>query len=61
MKHISDYTRTEIIRCLRIAGLTQVNGKNIKVISTEKLRIYLNDAVVAGDAPELEQIPNAKE
>lgn len=54
MTHIDNYTRLEIVLCLKIAQLTHVDGAHIDSMGTEILRNYLSDAIATGDAPEIE-------
>lgn len=56
-KHFSEYTREDILKCLKAAGLTQLkNGKPIEKVDTKTLSRYLNDAITEGDAPELDDL-----
>ena len=49
MKHIMEYTRSEIIKCLKESQDTYFDD-----LDTEYLRELLSDLVASGDAPELE-------
>lgn len=51
MKHLSEYTRSEIMLCLNYAGF----GIELRDNTTEELRSLLNDLITDGDAPDLEE------
>jgi hypothetical protein len=48
-KHLSEYSRAELIKCLNNAGL----GIEIRDNTTENLREILNQMIQDGDAPTL--------
>lgn len=49
MKHIIEYNREEIIKCLK-----QCEDTFYDDLDTEYLRQLLSDLIMSGDAPELE-------
>lgn len=56
-KHFLDYSREDILKCLKNANLTVVkDGTPIEKVNTKTLSKYLNEAIEAGDACELEDI-----
>ncbi len=53
MKHLSEYSREDILRCIgEVIELTEIQSNK----STEELRTLLNDLITDGDAPTLEEI-----
>lgn len=51
-KHLSEYTRNELLKCLYEAGL----GVELRDNTTENLREILNQMIQDGDAPTLDEI-----
>ena len=53
-KHLSEYTRKELMACLEDAGF----GIELRDNTTENLREILNQLITDGDAPTIEESIN---